>query len=90
MLTCLICGGDKNQDTAEVTELLRAHGCISTTRGPEGRVFLFANGEELEVGGTCNACDEREIRQYLEQALVKPSPARRQSPKMTLSRPKKV
>lgn len=68
MLTCLICNGDMQQDTSEVTELLLAHGCISTTRGPEGREFRFANGEQLEVGGTCNACDEREIRAYLQSA----------------------
>ncbi|HEV7715471.1 MAG TPA: hypothetical protein VGO53_07735 [Steroidobacteraceae bacterium] len=97
MLTCLICGGDMNQDTAEVTELLRAHGCVSTTRSTEGRVFLFANGEELEVGGMCSACDEKEIRRYLRQASsgdavppTTPSPARKPSTKGTLSRPKKA
>lgn len=66
MLTCLLCGGDMRQDTAEVTELLRESGCISTTSGPDGRRFQFADGEELEVGGTCNACDENEIRKFLE------------------------
>jgi hypothetical protein len=66
MLTCLLCGGDMRQDTAEVTELLREGGCISTTSGPDGRRFQFADGEELEVGGTCNACDENEIRKFLE------------------------
>jgi hypothetical protein len=68
MLTCLICGGDMRQDTAEITELLRAHGCISTTMGPEGREFVFRNGERLEVGGMCNSCDEKEIREYLQQS----------------------
>jgi hypothetical protein len=67
MLTCLICGHDMQQDTAEITELLRAHGCISTTVGPDGREFVFRNGERLEVGGMCNACDEKEIREYLQQ-----------------------
>jgi hypothetical protein len=52
--------------TAEVTELLRECGCISTTAGPDGREFQFADGERLEVGGTCNACDENEIRKFLE------------------------
>jgi hypothetical protein len=66
MLTCLICGGDMQQDTAEVTELLLAHGCVSTTTGSDGREFQFANGERLEVGGMCNACDEKEIRQFLD------------------------
>jgi hypothetical protein len=66
MLTCLLCGGDMRQDTAEVAELLREGGCISTTAGPDGRRFQFADGEELEVGGTCNACDENEIRKFLE------------------------
>jgi len=54
------------QDTAEVSELLQENGCISTTTGPDGRQFLFADGEELEVGGMCNACDETEIRKFLE------------------------
>jgi hypothetical protein len=67
MLTCLICSRDMQQDTAEITELLRAHGCISTTMGPDGREFVFRNGERLEVGGMCNACDEKEIREYLQQ-----------------------
>jgi hypothetical protein len=67
MLTCLICGGDMRQDTAEVAELLRQAGCISTTvDSGGGREFQFADGETLEVGGTCNACDEREIRKLLE------------------------
>ena len=65
MLTCLICGGDMQQDTSAIGELLLQHGCISTTTGPEGREFQFENGERLEVGGTCNSCDAREIRQYL-------------------------
>jgi hypothetical protein len=66
MLTCLICGGDMRQDTAEVTELLRESGCVSTTADSGGREFLFADGERLEVGGMCNACDENEIRKFLE------------------------
>jgi hypothetical protein len=66
MLTCLICGGDMRQDTAEVTELLRESGCISTTVDSDGREFLFDDGERLEVGGMCNACDENEIRKFLE------------------------
>ena len=66
MLTCLICGGDMRQDTAEITELLREHGCISTTRGSEGREFQFRDGERLEVGGMCNSCDAKEIREFLE------------------------
>jgi hypothetical protein len=65
MLTCLICGGDMQQDTAEVTELLREHGCIGTTADSGGREFQFADGEQLEVGGMCNACDENEIRKFL-------------------------
>jgi hypothetical protein len=65
MLTCLICGGDMQQETTEVADLLRAHGCISTTLGPDGREFQFRNGERLEVSGLCNACDEKEIRAYL-------------------------
>ena len=67
MLTCLICGGDMQQDTDEISDLLRANGCISTTRIPGGgREFLFDDGERLEVGGMCNACDEKEIREFLE------------------------
>jgi len=66
MMTCLICGGDMRQDTAEVTELLRQYGCIRTTVGSDGREFVFEDGERLEVLGMCNACDEKEIRQYLE------------------------
>jgi hypothetical protein len=66
MLTCLIGGGDMRQDTAEITELLRERGCISTSAGPDGREFQFADGEQLEVGGMCNACDENEIRKFLE------------------------
>jgi hypothetical protein len=66
MLTCSICGGDMQQDTAEITELLRARGCVSTTTGPAGREFQFKDGERLEVGGMCNACDEKEIREFLE------------------------
>ena len=66
MMTCLICGGDMQQDTAEVTELLREHGCIRTTVGSEGREFEFEDGERLEVLGMCNACDAKEIREYLE------------------------
>jgi hypothetical protein len=66
MMTCLICGGDMRQDTAEITELLREHGCIRTTVGSEGREFQFENGERLEVLGLCNACDAKEIREYLE------------------------
>jgi hypothetical protein len=66
MLTCLICGGDMRQDTEEVEELLREHGCISTSMGENGREFLFKDGERLEVGGMCNACDEKEIREFLE------------------------
>jgi hypothetical protein len=66
MMTCLICGGDMRQDTAEVTELLREHGCIRTTVGSEGREFEFEDGERLEVLGMCNACDAKEIREYLE------------------------
>lgn len=65
MLTCLICGNDMHQDTSEVADLLREHGCISTTMGPEGREFQFSSGERLEVGGMCNACDAEEIRKYL-------------------------
>jgi hypothetical protein len=66
MMTCLICGGDMQQDTAEVTELLREHGCISTILGSNGREFQFADGERLEVLGMCNACDANEIRKFLE------------------------
>jgi hypothetical protein len=66
MLTCLICGGDMRQDTSEVAKLLHESGCISTTMGPGGREFQFQDGESLEVGGMCNACDEKEIRQFLE------------------------
>jgi hypothetical protein len=66
MLTCLICGGDMRQDTAEVAQLLHENGCISTTMGPDGREFQFQDGERLEVGGMCNACDEKEIRLFLE------------------------
>ena len=65
MLTCLICSGDMEQDTAEVTELLRERGCIGTTVSSGGREFQFADGEELEVSGMCNACDEIEIRKFL-------------------------
>lgn len=54
------------QDTAEITELLRQHGCIGTTSDSGGREFQFAEGEPLEVGGMCNACDEKEIRKFLE------------------------
>ena len=53
------------QDTAEVTELLREAGCIGTTVDSGGREFQFEGGERLEVGGMCNACDEAEIRQFL-------------------------
>jgi hypothetical protein len=67
MLTCLICGGDMQQDTAEVTEQLRDAGCISTTvDSGGGREFKFSDGETLEVGGTCNACDAIEIRKFLD------------------------
>ena len=66
MLTCLICGGDMHQDTAEVAELLRERGCIATRMGSSGREFQFEDGELLEVGGMCNACDEKEIREFLE------------------------
>jgi hypothetical protein len=66
MLTCLICGGDMRQDTSEVAKLLHESGCISTTMGPDGREFQFEDGESLEVGGMCNACDEKEIRMFLE------------------------
>lgn len=66
MMTCLICGGDMQQDTAEVTELLREHGCISTTVSSDGREFQFKDGEHLEVLGMCNACDEKEIREFLD------------------------
>ncbi len=65
MLTCLICGGDMQQDTAEVTELLRESGCIGTTVDSYGREFHFTDGEQLEVSGLCNACDEIEIRKFL-------------------------
>ena len=65
MLTCLICGGDMQQDTVEVTELLREGGCIGTTVDSGGREFHFADGEQLEVGGLCNACDEIGIRKFL-------------------------
>ena len=65
MLTCLICGGDMQQDTAEIAELLRERGCIGTTVDSGGREFQFADGEKLEVGGMCNACDEHEIRKFL-------------------------
>lgn len=54
------------QDTAEVGELLREHGCISTTTSEAGREFQFSDGERLEVGGMCNSCDEKEIREFLE------------------------
>ena len=65
-MTCLICGGDMQQDTAEITELLRENGCISTMHGSDGREFQFADGERLEVLGMCNACDANEIRKFLE------------------------
>lgn len=64
-LTCLICGGDMRQDTEEISEILREHGCIGTTSNSGGREFQFADGQELEVGGMCNACDEKEIRKFL-------------------------
>ncbi|MEP7243988.1 MAG: hypothetical protein ABI885_09895 [Gammaproteobacteria bacterium] len=66
MLTCLICGGDMRQDTSEISELLREHGCISTTSGEGGRQFQFSDGQQQEVGGLCNSCDEKEIREFLE------------------------
>jgi hypothetical protein len=67
MLTCLICGGDMQQDTTEVTERLREAGCTSPTVDSDGgRAFEFTDGETLEVGGMCNACDENEIRKFLE------------------------
>jgi hypothetical protein len=53
------------QDTAEVTELLLQRGCIGTKTEAGGREFQFADGEQLEVGGMCNACDEIEIRKFL-------------------------
>ena len=53
------------QDTAEITELLRERGCIGTTVNADGREFQFADGAQLEVGGLCNACDEHEIRKFL-------------------------
>jgi hypothetical protein len=54
-------------DTTDITEQLRDAGCISTTVDSSGgREFQFADGETLEVGGTCNACDESEIRKFLE------------------------
>ncbi len=65
MLTCLVCGGDMQQDTDAVSDLLRKHGCVSTTVTPDGREFHFKDGETLEVGGMCNACDEKEIRAFL-------------------------
>jgi len=65
MLTCLICGGDMQQDTAAIAELLRDSGCIGTTTDCGGREFQFEDGERLEVGGTCNACDDKEIRAFL-------------------------
>jgi hypothetical protein len=67
MLTCLICGGDMQQDTTEVSERLLEAGCTSTiVESDGGRVFQFTEGETLEVGGMCNACDENEIRKFLE------------------------
>jgi hypothetical protein len=54
------------QDTAEVEELLQDAGCIGTTVGADGRQFQFADGEQLEVSGLCNACDANEIRKFLE------------------------
>ena len=66
MLTCLICGGDMRQDTEEIAEQLREAGCIGTTVDSDGgREFQFADGETLEVGGMCNACDAQEIRKFL-------------------------
>jgi hypothetical protein len=66
MLTCLICGGDMRQDTAEVSERLREAGCIGTTVDSDGgSEFQFADGDTLEVGGMCNSCDEKEIRKFL-------------------------
>ena len=66
MLTCLICGGDMQLDTTEVSERLREAGCIGTTvDSGGGREFQFADGDTLEVGGICNACDEKEIRRFL-------------------------
>jgi hypothetical protein len=54
-------------DTTAITEQLRDAGCIGTTVDSSGgREFQFADGETLEVGGTCNACDESEIRKFLE------------------------
>jgi hypothetical protein len=41
MLTCLICGRDMQQDTAEISELLRESGCIGTTTDSGGREFQF-------------------------------------------------
>jgi hypothetical protein len=64
MLTCLVCGGDMQQDTDAVAGLLREHGCVSTTVTPEGREFQFESGDTLEVGGMCNACDEKEIHRF--------------------------
>lgn len=67
MLTCLICGGDMQQDTKEVTERLREAGCTGTIVDPGGgRTFQFGDGETIEVAGMCNACDEKEIRKFLE------------------------
>jgi hypothetical protein len=67
MLTCLICGGDMRLDTTDISERLREAGCTGTTVDSSGgREFQFADGETLEVGGTCNACDEGEIRRFLE------------------------
>jgi hypothetical protein len=67
MLTCLICGGDMRLDTVDITEQLRDAGCISTSVDSSGgREFRFADGETLEVGGTCNSCDASEIRKFLE------------------------
>ena len=67
MLTCLICGGDMRMDTTAISEQLRDAGCIGTrVDSSGGREFQFADGETLEVGGTCNACDESEIRKFLE------------------------
>jgi hypothetical protein len=67
MLTCLICGGDMQQDTAEITELLRSYGCVGTTIDEAGREFVFRGGERLTVTGTCNSCDEREIREFVDE-----------------------
>lgn len=65
LLVCPVCGEDRNKDMTEIKKLCRDSGLTGEMCNPGGRELIFRD-KRLQVSDMCNACDEKKIREFLE------------------------